>query len=50
VPIVMVALDFGKKQVKISDPVWTSGDINADMETFMGFFQGVEGKIPEYGI
>lgn len=50
VPIIMVALDFGKKQVKISDPVWTSGDINADRKTFMGFFQGVEGKIPEYGI
>lgn len=50
VPIVMVALDFGKKQVKISDAVWTSGDINTDMEIFMGFFQGVKGKIPEYGI
>ncbi|MDX1314648.1 MAG: 1-acyl-sn-glycerol-3-phosphate acyltransferase [Eudoraea sp.] len=50
VPIVMVAFDFGKKEVKISDPVWPTDDKEADFITYMEFYKGVEGKIPEYGI
>lgn len=50
VPIVMVAFDFGKKEVKISDPVWPTDDKEADFKTYLEFYKGVEGKIPEYGI
>ena len=50
VPIVMVAFDFGKKEVKISDPVWPTDDKENDFKIYMDFYQGVEGKIPEYGI
>lgn len=50
VPIVMVAFDFGKKEVKISDPVYPTTDKEADFKTYRAFFEGVKGKIPEYGV
>jgi 1-acyl-sn-glycerol-3-phosphate acyltransferase len=50
VPIVMVAFDFGKKEVKISDPVWPTDDREQDFKTYKEFYKGVEGKIPEYGV
>ncbi|MCX2719945.1 1-acyl-sn-glycerol-3-phosphate acyltransferase [Lentiprolixibacter aurantiacus] len=50
VPIVMVAFDFGKKEVKISDPVWPTDDKEMDFKTYLEFYKGVEGKIPEFGI
>ena len=50
VPIVMVAFDFGKKEVKISEPMWPTDDKEADFKAYMEFYKGVEGKIPEYGI
>lgn len=48
VPIVLVAFDYGKKEVKISEPSWTTEDKEADFETYEAFFKGVEGKIPAY--
>jgi 1-acyl-sn-glycerol-3-phosphate acyltransferase len=47
-PIVMVALDYGKKQVKISEPVYTTDNKEADFNRYKDFFKGVLGKIPEY--
>lgn len=47
VPIVMVAFDFGGKQVKISDPHFPTGDKEVDFNTYKSFFQGVLGKVPE---
>ena len=49
VPIVMVAFDFGKKKVKISEPVSPSGDREADFKSYMDFYRGVLGKVPENG-
>ncbi len=49
VPIVMVAFDFGKKEVKISDPVMPTDNKEEDFRKYMAFYKGVEGKIPEYG-
>ncbi|WP_372973497.1 1-acyl-sn-glycerol-3-phosphate acyltransferase [Muriicola sp.] len=49
VPIVMVALDYGKKEVKISDPVFPTDHKEEDFNRYMKFFEGVMGKIPEYG-
>ncbi len=48
VPIVMVAFDYGKKQVKISDPVVTTDNKESDFKRYKEFFSGVVGKIPEY--
>jgi len=48
VPIVMVAFDFGKKQVTIAEPFFTTEDVNMDFRKIRTFFKGVEGKIPEY--
>jgi len=48
VPIVMVAFDYGKKQVKISGPVFPTDDKESDFKRYKDFFKGVVGKIPEY--
>ena len=50
VPMVMVAFDFGKKEVKISEPVYTTANKQADFEGYYKFYEGVRGKIPEYGV
>jgi 1-acyl-sn-glycerol-3-phosphate acyltransferase len=47
VPVVMATLDFGKKQVKISDPYYTTDDKEKDFEHFKSFYKGVLGKKPE---
>ncbi|MCM4165167.1 MULTISPECIES: 1-acyl-sn-glycerol-3-phosphate acyltransferase [unclassified Arenibacter] len=47
VPIVMVAFDFGKKQVKISGPQYPTDDQEADFASYKAFFEGVVGKVPE---
>jgi len=46
VPIVMVAFDFGKKQVKISGPHFSLDDKEKDFTTYKAFFKGVVGKVP----
>lgn len=48
VPIVLVAFDYGKRQVKISEPYEPTGDKDSDFNTYKSFFKGVVGKIPEY--
>ena len=48
VPIVMVAFDFGKKQVKISEPFHPTEDIDQDFRKIHKFYEGVKGRVPEY--
>ncbi|MEL6917412.1 MAG: 1-acyl-sn-glycerol-3-phosphate acyltransferase [Bacteroidota bacterium] len=48
VPIVMVAFDYGGKQIKISKPHIPTEDKAKDFKTFTSFFKGVIGKVPEY--
>ncbi|MEO0901390.1 MAG: lysophospholipid acyltransferase family protein, partial [Bacteroidota bacterium] len=48
VPIVLVAFDFGKKQVKFSDALYPTNDMEADFQQIKAFFKGVKGKVPEY--
>lgn len=48
VPILMVAFDFGKREVKFSQPLWPTDDINQDFKKVRQFFHGVTGRIPEY--
>jgi 1-acyl-sn-glycerol-3-phosphate acyltransferase len=47
VPIVMCTLDFGNKQAKISEPYYTSDNMEADFSFFYKYFEGVKGKVPE---
>lgn len=47
VPIIMVAFDFGKKQVNVSEPLYPD-DIQKDFKKIRKFFKGVKGKVPEY--
>lgn len=48
VPIVMVAFDYGKKQVRISQPVFPTDNKETDFKRYKDFFKGAIGKIPEY--
>lgn len=47
VPVVMATLDFENKQVKISEPYYTTDDKDKDFEYFHSFYKGVKGKHPE---
>jgi 1-acyl-sn-glycerol-3-phosphate acyltransferase len=47
VPVVMVAFDYGKKQIKISEPNFPTDDQVADFKLYKSFFKGVVGRIPE---
>lgn len=47
VPVVMVTFDFGKKQIKVSEPKYTTDNKEADFQVYKSFFQGVIGKVPE---
>ncbi len=48
VPIVLVAFDFGKKEVKVSEPYFPTGDKETDFKSYKAFFKGVVGKVPAY--
>jgi len=48
VPIVLVAFDYGNKQVLISEPQIPSENMNEDFKTYIAFFKDAIGKIPEY--
>lgn len=47
VPIVMGTLDFGKKQIKFSEPYYPTDDKEKDFAYFHSFYEGVQGKHPE---
>ncbi|MBG7613406.1 1-acyl-sn-glycerol-3-phosphate acyltransferase [Polaribacter sp. BAL334] len=47
VPVVMATLDFGNKQIKISEPYYTTENMEKDFEVFRGFYRDVKGKNPE---
>lgn len=47
VPVVMATLNFPKKEIKISEPYYLTGDMDVDMQQFRNYFDGVKGKHPE---
>lgn len=49
VPIIPVAFDYGRKEVKIGQPFYPTGDIDADLKALAHHFAGVKGKVPENG-
>lgn len=48
VPIVMVAFDFGNKEVRIAQPFYPTNSMEEDFIYMGKFYDGVVGKIPEY--
>ena len=50
VPIVMVGLDFGKKEVTFAEPFYTTDNEAEDFKKIITFFAPLQGKIPAYGM
>jgi len=44
VPIVLVGFDYGKKEIKISEPINPTDNQIADFEKYHAFYEGVIGK------
>ena len=49
VPVIPVALDYGKKEVRTGNPVYLSGNFEEDMKNILPHFKNAQGKIPERG-
>lgn len=47
VPIVMITMNYAKKQLRVSPPFYTTDDIEKDMKFIKSFYKGVVGKKPE---
>ena len=47
VPIIPVAFDYGKKEVNLGAPFYTTGNYDADITVILQHFKGVKGKILE---
>ena len=47
VPIVMVAFDFGKNEVKVSTPFYPGKNKEQDFAYMQSFYKNVVGKVPE---
>lgn len=50
VPIVPVGFDFAKKEVIIREPLFTTDNMEKDMETLLQFYRSVKGRNPELGL
>jgi len=47
VPIVLVAFDYGNKEVKISEPHFPTDNKDTDFINYREFFKGAKGRVPE---
>jgi 1-acyl-sn-glycerol-3-phosphate acyltransferase len=47
VPIIPVAFDYGKKEVRFGHPFFPTGDYNADLNILLKHFKDVQAKCPE---
>lgn len=47
VPLLMAGIDFKNKEVVFSDPFFTTGNLEADLEKILSFFSGFTGARPE---
>ena len=50
VPIVMVAFDYAKKEIRMEEPFYTSKDEAADFKKIINYFAPVQGKYPELSL
>ena len=49
VPIIPVAFDYSKKEVRIGNPEYVTGNYEEDMKIILPFFKDAKGKIQERG-
>ncbi len=47
VPIIPIAFDYAKKEVRIGQPIHLSGNYEEDMKVILPHFKGAQGKFPE---
>lgn len=47
VPVIPVAFDFGKKEVRFEKPFYPTGNLEADMKILCSYFVDTQGKIAE---
>ncbi len=47
VPIVMIALDFKNKEVKVAEPYYLTDHKENDFNFFHNYYENIQGKIPE---
>lgn len=50
IPLILCSFDWKKKEIKYSEPFYTSGNYESDLPKIMKYFDGVEGKNPDDGI
>lgn len=50
VPIVMIGLDYSKKELSIAEPFYTTDNENADFRKIIEFFAPIKGRYPERGL
>ena len=50
VPIIMIALDYSKKELSIAEPFYASEDEAADFKKIIEFFAPIKGYYPEQGM
>ncbi|MGE5108885.1 MAG: 1-acyl-sn-glycerol-3-phosphate acyltransferase [Sphingobacteriales bacterium] len=50
IPIVMVGLDFKKKEIIIAEPFYAGNNEAKDIEHIIDFFAPIQGKHPELGL
>ncbi len=50
VPIIMAGMDFSRKQVSFSGPLYPTGNEAADFQHIYEFYAPIIGKIPEQGM
>lgn len=48
VPVAMGFLDFRRKVAGLGPPLYTTGDVRADMDRVRAFYRDIRGKIPEF--
>lgn len=48
VPIISVAFDYGKREVKLGSPFYPTGNYEQDVKVLQAFYKGVIGKIAQY--
>ena len=48
VPIISATLNFKDKNIKFSDPFFTTDNMEDDIKKLRSFFDGVKGKVEEY--
>jgi len=50
IPILMVGFDYPSREVRIHEPFYPSGTLEADLPMILDFFRTIKGKYPEKGI